>query len=225
MGKKLSQIKKIYQEKEEENFLQKSESISVVLIGRFFGIPLARFITKIPFKIHPNIITIFSFICAILAGYCYFQNLLIIGSILYLINFILDCTDGTLARLTGTTSKIGEKLDFYTDRIGIIGLYLGLWWSQYYQNNNWLIGLLIIVTHYTIIFLGDKFVKNQKYKTIFPRVDTYYSPFEEGIGTFFIAPLLGIVTVLFPILVFLQALSYIILFFKITQSRKKILKK
>jgi phosphatidylglycerophosphate synthase len=221
MRKKLTRIKKIYQEKEGENFIQKSESISIVLIGRFFGIPLARLITKIPFKIHPNIITIFSFIFAILAGYCFFQNLLIIGSILYLINFILDCTDGTLARLTGTTSKIGEKLDFYTDRIGIIGLYLGLWWSQYYQNNNWFIGAIIIITHYAIIFSGDKFVKNQKYKTIFPRVDTYYSPFEEGIGTFFIAPLLSIVTVLFPILVFLQALSYVILYFKNKESKKK----
>jgi phosphatidylglycerophosphate synthase len=220
MEKKQSRIKNIYQEQEGEHFLKESESIGVVLIGRFFGIPLARLIAKIPFKIHPNIITIFSFIFAVLAGYCFFENLLILGAFLYLINFIFDCTDGTLARLTGTTSKIGAKLDFYTDRIGIVGLYFGLWWSQYYQNNNWLMGAIIIIAHYAIVFLGDKFVKNQGYKTVLPKVNSYYSPFEEGIGTFFVAPLLNIFTMLFPILVFLQLISYIILYLKNIKSKK-----
>lgn len=212
MEKLRSSLKNIYDEQEGEHFLKKSESISVVFIGRFFGIPIARAITKLPFKIHPNIITIFSFFFVILAGFCFFHNLLVFGAVFYLINFILDCTDGTLARLTGTTSEIGGKLDFYSDRIGIIGMYFGLWWSQYYQNNNWFLGAIIIIAHYTIILFGDKFVKNQKYKTVFPKVNSYYSSFEEGNGTFFIAPILGIFPILFPILVFLQFVSYFILF-------------
>jgi phosphatidylglycerophosphate synthase len=220
-----SVIKTIYTERNDEDFIKKSESISVMYIGRLFGIPLARAIKKIPINIHPNIVTVFSFFFAIAAAYCFFQNLLIIGAVFYLINFVLDCTDGTLARLTNTTSKIGAKLDFYTDRIGIVGMYFGLWWSQYYQDNNYFLGAIIIISHYAITFLGDKSVKNQKYKTIFPRVNSYYSSFEEGIGTFFVAPLLGIVTVLFPILVFLQLISYFILYFKNRRSAKMRMKK
>lgn len=218
MEKGKSLFKKIYQENEGKKFHKQGESISVICVGRFFGIPLAKLITKIPFKIHPNIITILSFGFAILAGYYFFQNLLILGSILYLINFILDCTDGTLARLTGLSSTFGSKLDFYTDRIGIIILYFGLWWSQYYQNKNALLGIILISAHYAIMIFGEKYIKNKKYRTVFPRVNSYYSSFEEGFGTFFIAPLLGMVTILLPILILLQLISYVVLYIKNKKS-------
>lgn len=214
MGKLKLSIESIYSEGEGEHFLNKSEQISLVYIGRIFGIPLARAISNLPFKIHPNIITIFSFLFALFAGFCFFHNLLIFGAVFYLINFILDCTDGILARLTGKTSKIGAKLDYYTDRVGNISMYFGLWWSQYYQNDNWLLGFSIIFAHYVIMLFGNKFIKKLTYKTIFPRVNSYYSSFEEGFGTFFLAPVLGIFPVLFPILVFLEFVSYSILFVK-----------
>lgn len=212
MGKLKLSIKNIYIEGAGEHFLKKSEQMSIVYIGRVFGIPLARAVSKLPFKIHPNIITIFSFFFALLAGFCFFHNLLVFGAVFYLINFILDCTDGPLARMTSTTSEFGGKLDFYTDRIGNLSMYFGLWWSQYYQNSNWLLGVGIIFAHYAIQSFGEKFIKNLTYKTIFPKVDSYYSSFEEGVGTFFIAPILGIFPILFPILVFLQFVSYFILF-------------
>jgi len=61
---------------------------------------------------------------------------------------------------------------------------------------------------------GYVFVGDFRYKTIFPRVFSYYSPFEEAFGTFFFAPLFNKVRLLFPILVALQFISYVILFIK-----------
>jgi len=221
MGKLKSSIKNVYSEKDGEDFIKDKESITVMYIGRGIGVPFAKAIKKLPFNIHPNVLTIFSFLFAILAAFCFFENWLIIGAVLYLINFVFDCTDGTLARLTNQSSNIGAKLDFYTDRIGIICLYFGLWWSQYYQNNNMYIGAIIIIVHYAIMFLGDKLVKNQTYKTILPKVNSYYSPFEEGMGTFFIAPLFGIVPILFPVLVVMQGISYVLLYLRNRIKNKK----
>ena len=214
MGKIKSFIRNIYSERKSEHFLYKSEPWSVLIFGRVFSIPLARAITKLPAKIHPNVITILTVPFALLAGICFFKGMLVYGAIFFLISFILDCTDGTLARLTSTTSKFGQKLDNYTDRLNNLFMYFGLWYSQYYLTGEWFLGGCIIGTHYLIMLFGTLFIKNHKYKTIFPRVSSYYNGLDEGILTFFVSPVLGIFRIMLPVLVGLQAISYTMLFLK-----------
>ena len=156
MGKIKSFIRNIYSERKSEHFLYKSEPWSVLIFGRVFSIPLARAITKLPAKIHPNVITILTVPFALLAGICFFKGMLVYGAIFFLISFILDCTDGTLARLTNTTSKLGQKLDNYTDRLNNLFMYFGLWYSQYYLTGEWFLGGCIIGTHYLIMLFGTE---------------------------------------------------------------------
>ena len=216
MKKILVTIKKIYTQQPNENFI-KEDAWAPILLSDPVSIPLARLLSKFK-KIHPNHITLLTIPFAFAAAYMFIKGELIYGALFYWFNFVLDGTDGKVARLTGKTSKFGEKLDYYTDTVNNLAMYFGLWWSQYYMYGEWFIGGVIVFAHYAIMVFGYVFVGNFRYKTIFPRVFSYYSPFEEAFGTFLFAPLFNIVHILFPLLVMLQLVSYIILFVK--QERK-----
>ena len=185
-----------------------------VKIVRLFGTPLAKLIAKLPFNVHPNTITLLSLIPALIAGLCFLINQLLFGALFFFISYILDCTDGTLARLTGQESVVGKQLDFYIDILGNVFMYFGLWYSQFYLHGLWLWGSLLIFTHYCIMVFGYMFISDRTYKTIFPSISSYYGAADEGFFTFLILPVLGIFRTGLPIVIGLQFISYIILFFK-----------
>lgn len=228
MEKIKNNIKRIYSERKGEHFIKKSEPWSVTFVGRVLGIPLARVFVYLNIK--PNMITILTMPFAFFAGLAFFYNYLWLGASLYFISFILDCSDGVVARLTNTTSRYGERLDYYTDILNNIFMYFGLWYSQFYLQGMWFLGGAIIIFHYAVMAFGYIFLKKLTYRTIFPRVCSYYMHADEGFLTFGIAPLTGYFYIIFPILVTLQFISYTILFFKqkekpdIKDNIKKMLK-
>jgi len=228
MGKIKNYIKNLYSERDGEHFIKKSEPWSVTFIGRVLGIPLARGFVYL--NITPNIITIFTVPFAFLAGVAFFYNYLILGALLYFISFILDCSDGVVARLTNTASRYGERLDYYTDILNNVFMYFGLWYSQFYLQDMWFLGGAVIAFHYAVMAFGYVFLKKLTYKTISPRICSYYMHADEGFLTFGIAPITNYFYIVLPILVVLQFISYIILFFKqkekpdIKNNIKKMLK-
>jgi len=212
MGKIKSHIKNVYTNREGENFIPEREDWTAIVFGRIIAIPIVRGLVKLPIKINPNFLTFLTTPFALIATYFFFNNLLLYGAIFYLISYIFDCLDGMYARLTNTSSEYGAKLDNYVDRINHLFMYFGLWHSQYYLNDQWLLGGAIIFIHYSAMLFGRIFIKNQTYKTVIPRVYSYYSTIDEGNFTFFVAPLLGIFRIMLPILVGLQIISFSILF-------------
>lgn len=222
MGKIISHVKNAFTEQEGEHLRKKSEPWTVVYCGRVFGIPVAKAFARL--HIHPNTVTIVSIPFTVLAGVCFFYNYLVFGALFYFISYILDCADGSLARLTNTTSEFGEKLDYYTDIVGNIFMYFGLWYSQYYSHGRWFIGGSIIAVHYFTIAFGYIFLTRIYYKTISPKVNSYYTHCDEGFLTFLFAPLTGMYFIfVFPILVLLQVVSYVVLF--LTQKEKPDIRK
>ena len=165
-------------------------------------------------NIHPNVITIGSLPFVLSAAYFFFDGQLIVGAICYFVYSRLDGIDGQWARLTGKTSKLGERLDYYIGTFGNLAMYFGLWYSQYYLNGDWLTGGCIIIAHYVIVISIWIFILQPHYGTIFPKVRSYYSAEEEAFGTFFLAPLINIVAILFPVVVILQLISFLILFIR-----------
>ena len=212
MKKKKSLLTRIYTEGPGEDFIKKDDSWTSILFSDPFSIPLTRFLSKFK-RIHPNHITIIALIPAFIAVYFFIRGQLFYGAIFYLLNFIIDGIDGKLARLTKKFSKHGATLDYYTDRIRNFALYFSFWYSQYYLHGQWLFGGGIIFAHYVLMVFGFLFITKFTYKTIFPRVYSYYAPIDEGFLTFFFAPLINQVVLLLPILILLQFLSYMILFF------------
>jgi len=207
----LNRIRNIYTERPNEHFLKEKDSWAPLVFGHPFSIPLLRLMQKFHLKVHPNIITFASFFPILAAAYFFFYDKLLIGAFCYLGYFIVDGLDGKWARFTGRTSELGEKLDYYLGALGNLAMYIGLWYSQYYLTGNWFTGAGIIVAHYSIVVALGIFIRQPHYKTIFPRVRSYYSPEEEGFGTFFVAPLFNVVTILFPLLVLFQFISFLLL--------------
>ena len=114
-------------------------------------------------------------------------------------------------------------------------MYFGLWYSQFYLNDQWFLGGAIIAAHYMVMAFGYVFIKDRTYKTFSPYVCSYYAAADEGILTFLFLPVteffvLGIFRLVLPILVILQLVSYVILFFRqkekpdVKKNIKKILK-
>jgi phosphatidylglycerophosphate synthase len=212
MKRKKSILKRIYTEGPGEDFIKKEDSWTSIIFSDPFSIPLARFLSKFK-SVYPNHITIIALIPAFIAVYFFFRGQLMYGAFFFLLNFIIDGIDGKLARLTKKYSKHGVALDYHTDRIRNFALFFSLWYSQYYLHGQWLTGGAIIFVHYVAMVFGFLFVTDFSYKTIFPRVYSYYAPIDEGFLIFFFAPLINQVTLLLPILVLLQLISYITLFF------------
>jgi len=227
MPKPKSYVKKPRSRTKNQSINKKREEWALKIV-RIFGTPLAKGIARLPVKVHPNVVTIFSLLFAIIAAFFFFNNQLVYGAIFFFISYVFDTADGTLARLTDTQSELGRRLDFYVDILGNIFMYFGLWYSQFYLYGQWFIGGAIIAAHYMVMAFGYMFIKNRTYKTIFPNICSYYSAADEGILTFFFVPILaffipGIFRLALPILVALQFVSYVILFLK--QKEKPDVKK
>jgi len=206
--KLLKRIRSLYTEKDGEKFLGEH----CVLTVFWLTVPLIRLMQKMKLRVHPNTITLASLPVILSAGYFFFQGKPAIGAFLYIGYRALDDLDGMWARLTGKTSDLGVKLDYFVCVVGNMAMFFGLWYNQYYLRDRWFAGGSLVVAHYAIMIFRTAFIQEVKYNTILPRVYSYYSPEEEAVGTFFLAPLLNSVNILFPTLIILQCASSMILF-------------
>jgi len=209
----LKKIRSIYEEKDYEHFKKKKDNL-VGLFFDVFSIPIVRLMKKLNLRIHPNVITIISFIFAIFASFFFFNDKLAVGAFCFFCHILFDAVDGKWSRLTSKVSRIGEKLDYYNHVFGNISMYFGLLYSQYCLSDNLLLGMCIIFAHYVIIVFMSLFITEPYYKTALPRIYTYYSPAEEGFFSFFIGPLFDIVYVCLPMSVTFSFISFVILFLR-----------
>jgi len=195
-----------------DSSLHKQNAWADIILVHPFSLPLSKFLAK--FKVNPNIVTFATVPICFLAAYMFATGNLVLGAFLYWFNYILDGTDGELARLQNRQSAFGSRWDSRTDTINYFMMYCGLVYSQYYLFGNWYIGAALVLIHYITVIGGIVLIQDTNYKTHSPRISSYYSTFEEGAGTFLLAPLFGVFLLTFPILVGLQVFSHIILFIK-----------
>jgi CDP-diacylglycerol--glycerol-3-phosphate 3-phosphatidyltransferase len=86
--------------------------------------PLAEFFDKI--NATPTQVTILSVTLGVLSGFILYTREFFLGIVLLFISQILDCVDGDLARLQGTTSKRGAFISSFLDRIVEIAVIYGI---------------------------------------------------------------------------------------------------
>lgn len=66
-------------------------------------------------RIHPHLVLLLSFLCGVISVYFLWYDKLIAAAVLLHFKDIFDACDGSLARLTGKTSRIGRFLDSLSD--------------------------------------------------------------------------------------------------------------
>ncbi len=114
-------------------------------VNRKISEPMARLLAKT--KVTPNQVTWAAFGIAVLSFVSFIFGQNIIGGLLVQLSSIVDCIDGTLARLKGMTSTFGGFLDSVLDRYADILIVLGLTlWSLHYETyaEIWPAGFLAI---------------------------------------------------------------------------------
>lgn len=107
-------------------------------LAYYFSAQLANLLVRVlrHTPVTPNMLTFASLILGIITAYLYSRGdwkSLVIGAVLHHISFILDCSDGQLARVKGLKSQMGHWFDYHSDKIKDFFLLLGLAWGVYAQ--------------------------------------------------------------------------------------------
>jgi phosphatidylglycerophosphate synthase len=104
------------------------------------------------FRATPNVITLISFLFIIAASVLLIitEQFTWITGIIYFslvqMSFILDCCDGTVARLMNRGSNFGGWFDAVTDRIGEAVLFFAIAYTYFNMSNNISIMILVFFT-------------------------------------------------------------------------------
>ncbi len=117
-------------------------------------------------KLHPNQITTLAFVVGVVsAGFIAFSKFPIAAVLLW-VSGALDVLDGTVARLTGKTSKLGGYLDLVFDRMVEAAVILGFF---FYAPQNALIYLLFFVSvlfNFSTFMLAGSLFQNEGKKSM-----------------------------------------------------------
>ena len=105
--------------------------------------PLARCLGGI----HPIVITCIALVTGVLAGLAFFftnydHGFYLAAGLFVTISGVADSLDGIVARMYGRTTKTGDFLDHFCDRITELAIFIGLSFSL---NTEPILGLLVTV--------------------------------------------------------------------------------
>ena len=122
------------------------------IVNTYFYRPLSFPFVKLGQKtgLTPNFFTTMALISAIVSAFCMYQHLYAWGAFFVLLKQILDCVDGSLARLTKKFSKFGAGFDFIGDVIGMILIMIAIGFSEYGTTQNPWIIVIISITAVTM---------------------------------------------------------------------------
>ncbi len=94
------------------------------LVNRPVAVWIARLLSGYEW-ITPNMVSVVSFLIAVVAGVLAWVGNLLVAGILVQVSSIIDGVDGSLARFTGRVSRAGGFLDTMLDRYADVVVYLG----------------------------------------------------------------------------------------------------
>lgn len=158
------------------------------------------------------------------------------GGLLFWFAWILDCTDGKLARLTGKFSDFGGKFDPIIDLIRKLLALAALSWGTY-REHGFLWGILTgggVVFHYLVHILAHRIppkVQQREIpqvpseKRLIPRIGQVYTAYDEQFFILFLGPVFAWLYGHLPAyLIWGASLIYAVNIFiiKIQLSRKKL---
>ena len=103
--------------------------------------PVARFLGSI--GLTPNAVTVLGFFLTLVVAGVLASGRLLLAGILLIFTLAFDAVDGTLARLTGQTSRFGAFLDSTLDRWAEVVLFVAIAWVLLQSNDQ--IGVMLAI--------------------------------------------------------------------------------
>lgn len=102
-------------------------------------------------RVSPNQITTLSLIFGLIASWMVFHQNFIWSGVFALWAIFFDCCDGQVARLTNQKSPLGRAMDGLFDTIWVTTLWLGIYFSGYFQSQGVSILPLMVVASLSMI--------------------------------------------------------------------------
>ncbi len=124
----------------------------------------ARFFKMI--NLHPNVITVLAFLLGIGSFVMLWQGKNIHALVFLWLSGAFDVLDGTVARLTGKSSKIGAYLDMIFDRLVECFVILGFYLFMPQFTLSYFIFLIGMVYNFTTFMLAGTLFENKGYKSM-----------------------------------------------------------
>lgn len=90
-----------------------------VLLLKYLTVPIVYCMVNFT-NITPNIISVISLLLGMMSAFFYFTGNLFFGCLLYFISYILDATDGKVARIKGNGTIYGSWVDTFIDRFNLV---------------------------------------------------------------------------------------------------------
>ncbi len=134
-------------------------------VFRYIYRPMSAIISRrlVNYRITPNQISVFSFLCSILAAGLFALGgypALLAGGLMAQFAMVIDCCDGAIARLKFQISEYGGWFDAVLDRYADAFLLFGLMWHAYADKAASLIlftGFLAIIGSFVLSYTADKY--------------------------------------------------------------------
>ena len=99
---------------------------TVQRVGRAAVEPVAR--AMVVAGVTPNALTLFGLFLSAVAGLLLARGLFVTGGLVLILGSVCDMLDGSVARLTGSSSRFGAFLDSSLDRVAELAVFGGLTW-------------------------------------------------------------------------------------------------
>jgi len=109
---------------------------------RRLAVPVVAVAARLKFS--PNQITWLSLLFGCFSAYLYYRGQFPLGSLALLAAIVLDCSDGMLARVTGTSSPVGRILDGFFDLIWVVLVWIAVYLGQSFSPPKATVLLLMI---------------------------------------------------------------------------------
>jgi archaetidylinositol phosphate synthase len=135
-----------------------NEKPASTLFHKYISKKLARYFTYYFLKYHitPNMMSLFTVILITIAGITLNLNIGIFGIIAFLLllqfSYVLDCSDGVVARITNKSSKFGAFFDVTLDRLNVMIVFFSIGLYHYSTNDFSLISFLLFIIS-SLLFL------------------------------------------------------------------------
>ncbi len=123
-------------------------------------------IVFIPFAIAPNTITLLAFITGLCSSMCICINQLIPALFMLLLSGLCDIMDGTVARITQQSQKIGAYIDLLSDRMVEAAIIFGftIAYPQHYLA--YIIFLIAVLLHFSTFTVAGALFANTGQKSM-----------------------------------------------------------
>lgn len=121
----------------------------------------------VPYRISPNTITLFAFFTGIITAFFIYANYLLFALFFLLLSGMLDILDGTVARITNQSQKIGAYIDLISDRMVEAAIILGFTFLYPQHYLAYIIFFIAVLLHFSTFVAAGALFPNMSKKSMY----------------------------------------------------------